>query len=58
MRDRETRVYEELLTDASLPCAEFYGWRRNEGSGRIEVFLEYVDDWVTLQVLAARVVVG
>ncbi len=58
VRDRETRVYEELLTDASLPCAEFYGWRRNEGSGRIELFLEYVDDWVTVQVLAARVVVG
>ena len=44
-RDREVRVYEELLAGADLPVARYYGSAWNEATGRREVFLEYVDDW-------------
>lgn len=44
-RDREVRVYEELLCNTSLPVVRFYGSRWNEGTKRQELFLEYVDDW-------------
>jgi len=44
-RDREVRVYEELLADGRLPAAKYYGSRWNEVTKRREVFLEYVDDW-------------
>jgi aminoglycoside phosphotransferase (APT) family kinase protein len=44
-RDREVRVYEELLGDDRLPVPRFYGCEWNTESGRRELFLEYVDDW-------------
>jgi hypothetical protein len=44
-RDREVRVYEELLTDTGLPVVRYYGSTWNEATRRREVFLEYVDDW-------------
>jgi hypothetical protein len=44
-RDRETRVYEELLGDDDLPVPRYYGSNWNETTKRREVFLEYIDDW-------------
>ena len=44
-RDREKRVYEELLGDEDFPVPRYYGSRRNEATGRLELFLEYVADW-------------
>ena len=44
-RDREVRVYEELLCDHGLPVATYYGSRLNGATGRHELYLEYVDDW-------------
>jgi Phosphotransferase enzyme family len=44
-RDRETRVYEELLGDDDLPVPRYYGSNWNETSKRREIFLEYIDDW-------------
>jgi aminoglycoside phosphotransferase (APT) family kinase protein len=44
-RDREPRVYEELLGDEGLPVPRYYGCYRNEATGRHEVFLEHVADW-------------
>lgn len=44
-RDREIRIYEELLQDKTLPVVKYYGSRRNEVTGRREMYLEYVDDW-------------
>jgi hypothetical protein len=44
-RDRETRVYEELLGDDDLPVPKYYGSNWNETTKRREVFLEYIDDW-------------
>ena len=45
LRDREVRVYEELLRDPGLPVARYYGSRWNVETGRQELYLEYVDDW-------------
>jgi aminoglycoside phosphotransferase (APT) family kinase protein len=45
-RDREIRVYRELLTDGRLPVARYYGSRWNERSQRHEVVLEYIDGWI------------
>jgi hypothetical protein len=47
-RDREVRVYEQLLSGddaAGLPVARYYGSRHNSQTKRIELYLEYVDDW-------------
>src|SRR5439155_20589570 len=44
-RDREVRVYETLLLDDDLPVPKYYGSRRNGATGRLELFLEYIDDW-------------
>jgi aminoglycoside phosphotransferase (APT) family kinase protein len=44
-RDREVRVYEELLGAPGLPVVRYFGSRRNGTSGRRELFLEHVDDW-------------
>jgi aminoglycoside phosphotransferase (APT) family kinase protein len=44
-RDREVRVYEELLDDHRLPVPRFYGCEQNSATGRRELFLEYIDDW-------------
>jgi aminoglycoside phosphotransferase (APT) family kinase protein len=44
-REREPRVYEELLRSEGLPVPQYYGSCRNEATGRREVFLEYVADW-------------
>lgn len=44
-RDREVRVYEELLRDDRLPVARYYGSCWNQTTRRREVFLEYVRDW-------------
>ena len=44
-RDREVRVYEELLDDVRLPVVRSYGSRWEEATQRRHVFLEYIDDW-------------
>ena len=44
-RDREVRIYEELLGDRSLPVPCYYGSFCNESTHRREVYLEYVPDW-------------
>src|SRR5215211_3666158 len=46
-RDREVRVYEELLRDDAdaLPVARYFGSRSNARTKRLELYLEYVDDW-------------
>jgi hypothetical protein len=44
-RDREIRIYEELLRDDDLPVVSYYGSRWNQNTQRREVFLEYVDGW-------------
>ncbi len=44
-RDREVRIYEELLKDDGLPVARYYGTRWNESTQRREVFLEHINDW-------------
>lgn len=45
VREREVRVYGELLDDRGLPVPRFLGSSRNEATGRRELFLEYVDGW-------------
>jgi aminoglycoside phosphotransferase (APT) family kinase protein len=44
-RDREVRIYEELLGARELPVAGYYGSAWNEGAERRDVFLEYIADW-------------
>ena len=44
-RDREVRIYEELIRDEDLPVPKYYGSRRNSATSRLELFLEYIDDW-------------
>jgi hypothetical protein len=44
-RDREIRVYEELLRDGNLPVVGYCGFRWNSETSRHELFLEYLDDW-------------
>jgi hypothetical protein len=44
-RDREPRIYEELLGGDSLPVPRYYGSRWNEVTKRLEFFLEYIGDW-------------
>ena len=44
-RDREVRIYEELLRDPRLPVPRYYGSRWNAATRRREVYLEYVADW-------------
>jgi thiamine kinase-like enzyme len=44
-RDREIRIYEELLKEERLPVAKYYGSCWNRGSQRHEVVLEYIDGW-------------
>lgn len=43
-RDREVRVYGELLRERHLPVPRVYAWDRSPVSGRGELVLEYVDD--------------
>jgi hypothetical protein len=45
VRDREVRVYGELLDDHGLPVPRFLGSGWNDATGCRELFLEYVDDW-------------
>lgn len=45
IRDREVRVYDELLGDRGLPVPRFLGSGLNEATGCRELFLEYVDGW-------------
>lgn len=45
VRDREARIYDELLTAPELPVVRFYGFRWNEETARREIFLEYIGDW-------------
>jgi aminoglycoside phosphotransferase (APT) family kinase protein len=42
-RDREIRIYQELLTDPRLPVPQCYGSRRDEAAGVYELFLEHID---------------
>jgi aminoglycoside phosphotransferase (APT) family kinase protein len=44
-RDREIRIYEELLQGRDLPVPRYFGSRRNDASGCVEVYLEHIDDW-------------
>ncbi|HKB00606.1 MAG TPA: phosphotransferase [Gemmataceae bacterium] len=44
-RDREVRVYEDLLGRAELPAVRYYGSRWNGATERHEIYLEYVADW-------------
>jgi aminoglycoside phosphotransferase (APT) family kinase protein len=44
-RDREVRIYEELLGEGGLPVPRYYGSAWDEASGRRQVFLEHVADW-------------
>jgi aminoglycoside phosphotransferase (APT) family kinase protein len=45
-RDREVRVYEELLRgDSDLPVPTYFGSRRNKVTCRHELYLEHVEDW-------------
>jgi aminoglycoside phosphotransferase (APT) family kinase protein len=45
-RDREIRVYEELLAaDGDLPAVRYYGTEWDEAAQRRDLFLEYVPDW-------------
>jgi aminoglycoside phosphotransferase (APT) family kinase protein len=44
-RDREIRVYEELLGEGDLPVVRYYGSAWDEATGRRQVFVEYVADW-------------
>ncbi len=43
-RDREVRVYQQLLDDGRLPVPRFYGWEWDHENRRRELYLEYVDD--------------
>jgi thiamine kinase-like enzyme len=45
VREREVRVYGELLTDRGLPVPRFLGSSWNEATGRWQLFLEYIDGW-------------
>jgi Phosphotransferase enzyme family len=45
LRNREVRIYEELLRDPELPVVGFYGSEWNTTSRRYQLFLEYVDDF-------------
>jgi aminoglycoside phosphotransferase (APT) family kinase protein len=45
VREREVRVYDELLGDRDLPVPRFLGSAWNDATGRRELFLEYVDGW-------------
>lgn len=44
-RDREVRIYEELLGAGELPVVGYYGCVWNEGARRRDVFLEHIPDW-------------
>src|SRR5919198_216609 len=44
-RDREPRLYEDLLSGDGLPVPQYYGSRWNERTNRREVYLEYIGDW-------------
>jgi Phosphotransferase enzyme family len=44
-RDREIRIYEELLADADLPVIRYYGCEWDASARRRAVFLEHVPDW-------------
>lgn len=43
-REREVRIYEQLLGDPRLPVVRFCGSEWNGTTRRYELFLEYVDD--------------
>jgi thiamine kinase-like enzyme len=43
-RDREFRIYEELLKDSDLPVVRYYGYRWNDATRRGELFLECIAD--------------
>jgi hypothetical protein len=45
VREREVRVYGELLGDRDLPVPRFLGSGWNDATGRRELFLEYIDGW-------------
>ena len=44
-RDREIRVYEQLLVAGGLPVVRYYGAHLDPATARHELFLEYIDDW-------------
>ena len=44
-RDRERCIYSTLFQDADLPVPAFYGAYRNQETGRMLLFLEYIDGW-------------
>jgi hypothetical protein len=44
-RDREIRVYEQLLVADGLPVVRYYGAHLDPATARHELFLEHIDDW-------------
>jgi len=44
-RDREPRLYDELLGGEGLPVPEYYGSQWNELTNRRDLYLEYIGDW-------------
>jgi hypothetical protein len=44
-REREARVYRELFQTPELPVPGYFASQWNEASGRLELLLEYIDDW-------------
>lgn len=44
-RDREVRVYEELLQGQDFPVVRYYGSWLNEKTQRREMYLEYINGW-------------
>jgi hypothetical protein len=44
-REREQRVYEELLREERLPVSRYYGACWNRATQRRELYLEFIDDW-------------
>jgi thiamine kinase-like enzyme len=44
-RDREPRIYQELLGGDGLPVPRYYGSRWNQATKRHELYLEYIADW-------------
>lgn len=45
LREREARVYEELLGESGLPVPRFLGSALDQESGRLDLFLEHLDGW-------------
>ena len=43
--DKEVRVYNELFAGHGLPVVKYFGHRWNAATQRLELYLEYIDEW-------------